>query len=183
DVCSSDLGLLLCLVLALAAAFVVRRVPALPAVGIWAVAFVWTLAALGPPATDAMIQHGLGARILLRTARQLADRDHDGYSSILGGGGCNDHDPRIPPRAADIPGNGIDEDCDGADAKPVVAEKLPTASDRARAFRWKGNVLLITIDALRVDRMRPDLMPRLSKLAAESVVFTNARSQAPNTPR
>jgi arylsulfatase A-like enzyme len=77
----------------------------------------------------------------------------------------------------------VDEDCDGTDARPVAAEKLPTPSERARGFHWKGNVLLITIDALRADRMRPDLMPRVSKLASESVLFTNARAQAPNTPR
>jgi arylsulfatase A-like enzyme len=41
----------------------------------------------------------------------------------------------------------------------------------------------LTIDALRADRVRPDLMPRLAALAARSVEFTNARAQAPNTPR
>jgi hypothetical protein len=58
-----------------------------------------------------MAQHGLGSRLLLRVARHLADRDGDGYAAILGGGDCNDHDPRIHPGAVDIPGNGIDENC------------------------------------------------------------------------
>jgi RHS repeat-associated protein len=42
------------------------------------------------------------------------DDDGDGLSEIQGD--CNDANPAIGPGAADIPNNGIDEDCNGADA-------------------------------------------------------------------
>ncbi len=45
----------------------------------------------------------------------------------------------------------------------------------------KPNILLITIDTWRADRLRPDLTPNLNALATSGVTFTNARSAAPLT--
>jgi Ca2+-binding RTX toxin-like protein len=44
------------------------------------------------------------------------DLDGDGVTPF--GGDCNDADPSIFPGAFDIPGDGIDQDCDGVDAQP-----------------------------------------------------------------
>jgi hypothetical protein len=55
------------------------------------------------------------------------DDDLDGYSEV--DGDCDDDNPGVHPDAEDIPGNGIDEDCDGEDALiPDEADSGDTAT-------------------------------------------------------
>lgn len=51
-----------------------------------------------------------------------ADQDGDGYSVPAD---CNDLNPAIHPGAQDIPGNGIDEDCNGSDARVPHTTAIP----------------------------------------------------------
>ncbi len=121
-------------------------------------------------------------RVLLRVGRALSDRDQDGYAARLGGGDCDDHDPAINPGADDIPENHVDEDCDGVDAQRRF-KATPTATTTKRAGSDKLNILVITIDTLRADRLDEKHMPRAAALAAQGVQFSHAYAQAPNTPR
>jgi len=61
-------------------------------------------------------ERGDHGRDLVRLWRRLLDLDRDGSSALLGGGDCDDRDPARHPGAVDAPGDGIDQDCDGADA-------------------------------------------------------------------
>ncbi len=149
-------------------------------------AFGWSWQRFGgSPRTTRLLAEETGlTRLLLRGARAVADHDHDGYAARLGGGDCNDHDATVNPGAEDIAGDGIDQDCDGADA---VQRAAPVAIDRSatpsRTWRTDLNLLVITIDTLRADRLDEARMPRASELAKRSVRFTRAYAQAPNTPR
>src|SRR5579871_6545447 len=113
----------------------------------------------------------------LETGRALLDFDGDGYARALGGGDCDDADPDIHPGAVDIPGDGIDADCDGQDATdalppPATMAELPTSVPRDL------NLLLVTIDTLRADHLgcygygRPT-SPAIDALAASGALFEN----------
>lgn len=128
-------------------------------------------------------------RIGLALARRATDRDHDGAASTFGGGDCDDRDPRRNPGALDVPGNGIDEDCSGADtplAKTASAGDKPAAAAAPRpALPPDLNLVLITVDTLRPDVgfMGYDLptTPNLDRLAEKSVVFERAYAPASYT--
>lgn len=115
----------------------------------------------------------------------VLDGDRDGYS--VWGGDCDDTDPAVHPLAREVPGNGRDDNCAGGDP-PVGAPPAPAPPTDSPALNaWRAthatpNVVLIFIDTLRVDRVRPDLMPRVAAFAREAVVFTQARTTAPRTP-
>jgi arylsulfatase A-like enzyme len=148
------------------------------------------------PSYAAITDTSWGMRLALKLARHLTDRDHDGYSALFGGGDCDDSRNDVYPGAEDIPGDGIDQDCQGGDAKPVAAEaETPVPSPAAAPARqgaFSGNILIIAIDALRADRLgvagygRPagrSLTPTLDALAGRGSRFTHVWAQAPNTPR
>ncbi len=79
-----------------------------------------------------------------------------------------------------------------AERKPEPAAVAPIAPITPRAGAFAGNLLIVTIDAFRGDRLgvagygRPaghSLTPTLDALAHKGTYFRRAWSQAPNTPR
>jgi arylsulfatase A-like enzyme len=121
----------------------------------------------------------------LEAGRRLLDFDGDGYARALGGGDCDDGDPDVHPGALDLPGDGIDADCDGQDA----TEALPPP---ARMFDLPAsvppdlNLLLVTIDTLRADHLGcygygRATSPAIDALAAQGALFENGWAHAPST--
>ena len=129
----------------------------------------------------------LSARMLSVMAH-LLDWDRDGVAShfAIGGTDCNDLDPDVYPGAFDWPDDGIDQNCNGHDAKPPGA-RLPLSA-LPSSLPQKPHVILITIDALRADHMScygyaRQTTPQLDALAQEtdSIRFAQAWAHAPST--
>lgn len=167
------------------------------------------LAALATPSSNRARQllaertHAAGR--LVAVARTLLDRDGDGHSIIFGEHDCDNGNAQIHPFAADRPGDGVDQDCDGRDAvppppRPADPAGLDVAAYRARLAGWRERPplagplsrtrqlswVLIVLDALRQDQLRPTAdnranHPRLLALAAQSRSFRRAFSLGAGT--
>jgi hypothetical protein len=125
------------------------------------------------------------ASLVIGAARAAVDHDHDGYSPILLGGDCNDHDATVHPGARDLPDNGIDENCSGGDAHAASHMSVPTAP-RPPELQARMNIVMVHLDALRPDHLgfagyaRPT-SPHLDRLRASSTWFARAYTPAPTT--
>lgn len=127
-----------------------------------------------------------------RVARSLQaalDADRDGFSPVFNGGDCNDRNPGINPRAHDIPGNGIDENCSGRDAVLEVQESdghfatLPPGFETVRP-----SFVLLSVDAMRPDHMgvygyRRPTTPNIDRWAQDAARFTRAYTASPRSLR
>ncbi len=149
-----------------------------------AVALVLGAGASEPARKAAAARAGLAAPILA-AARVPLDRDRDGYTRLLGGGDCDDGDPDVNPAAQEWPDDGIDQDCDGKDAtaaflRPPPPHPVPETVPR------DPNVLFVTIDTLRADRLGcygygRETSPEIDDLASDGMVFENGWAHSPST--
>ncbi|NVB82531.1 MAG: sulfatase-like hydrolase/transferase [Kofleriaceae bacterium] len=150
-----------------------------------ALAGTWALGT-SPRARGAIVVYGVASERVARTLWSIADRDGDGYAGPgVGGADCDDADARRSPGAQEIAGNGIDENCTGADAAidPLrTQQRQPSAS----AGSARPNIVLISIDALRADHLgsygyaRPT-SPVLDAFAKTATRFAWAMTSCPST--
>lgn len=127
---------------------------------------------------------------LIELVRTANDLDRDGFGSLLGDIDCAPFDGDINPGARDIPGDDIDQNCDGRDTTlaDLTAPVGPVAPV-PEAFKKPWNILLLTIDTVRYDHTSfggykdkgRDTTPRLSELVAKSTNFTFAHAPAAGT--
>jgi hypothetical protein len=117
--------------------------------------------------------------VALRAARWLADRDGDGFSSLFGGGDCDDSDAGVHPFAIELVGNQRDDNCLSGDLETPAA--LPESHPATTASSERPDVVLITIDAFRADRFTAELTPNLWAYGEQGLVFARAYAAAPFT--
>jgi arylsulfatase A-like enzyme len=131
------------------------------------------------------------ARRVFQLAQVMTDRDGDGFSPYFGGGDGDDSNPDIHPLAAEVPGNGVDDNCIDGDLaasehpRGAVFTRDPGRIEPPGAPRGR-DVIILSIDCLRADHVgcygypKP-LTPNIDRFAAESLVFENAYAAGTNT--
>ncbi len=142
---------------------------------------------------------------LVAVFRALLDFDGDRYSVIFGEQDCDNLDANVHPFAREVPGNGVDEDCDGTDALPPPPPPPPRRAldlagyrralpgwrragdfERVLARTGRYSVVLLVVDALRADQVERTpanlaAYPRLLRLLGESRWFRRAFSTGAGT--
>ena len=84
-----------------------------------------------PPLARAVQAGGGLAATILGALERWTDRDQDGVGAHFGGADCDEGDARSHPGAADLPDDGVDQDCDGADAVSPVAAGVASSGGSA----------------------------------------------------
>jgi choline-sulfatase len=142
--------------------------------------------------------HALSGRLGYAAWTAAFDFDGDGQLSMLGGGDCAPFDPRRYAGAIDIPGNGIDEDCDGTDLRPLAIVPRPRMRVGQDTLPARPSIVLVTVDALAAPRLTAlgglggvgagggagggePLMPNIDRLADRSMLFAHCFSEGPST--
>jgi hypothetical protein len=139
------------------------------------------------PSRGAIVSHGTTSLEIARRIWAFADRDGDRYAGPgVGGADCDDDDPKRSPGALEIPGNGVDENCTGADAGDQGSRRSPRPVSADRKPAKQPNVVLISIDALRADHLGSygygrKTSPALDALAASGVRFVWTFTSCPST--
>ena len=128
---------------------------------------------------------GLGGAIA-RGVRLAFDWDRDGYARVLGGGDCDDGDRTVHPGAAEIPDDGIDQNCIGGDPSIRRAAEDPKFAPVPASIPKDFNVLFITIDTVRADHFSAygyarKTTPNLDAVAAQGTLFEHGWAHAPST--
>jgi arylsulfatase A-like enzyme len=128
----------------------------------------------------------VGGRLGYAVWTAALDFDGDGQLSVLGGGDCAPFDARRHVGALEIPGNGVDEDCDGIDLPRFVMHPRPPMQFGLDALPRRPNVILVTVDALAAPRLAvlgspSSIMPNVDRLAERATLFTHCFAQGPST--
>jgi arylsulfatase A-like enzyme len=158
------------------------RVPALGALGALLV-FAFSVSTRDGHASFLLYDRCLVGGPLAGALRDALDFDRDGACATwVGGADCAEGDASRGPAQREIPGDGIDQDCRGGDApaRPAAAPAAPLLALEC-AKPAKRSVILISVDALRLDVLSRKLTPNLILLASQSLRFTHAYTQMPET--
>ena len=143
----------------------------------------------------AVLSQNMQGQVLAGFAARVSDADGDGFTSWFDGADCAPDDPSVGPHSREIPGNGIDENCNGLDGPRGL--NAPTSAYQERyqesleaiqpiVLGEKPDILLVTWEATRPERSsicgnERDTTPNLAALGKTSSVFTHAWSAGPRT--
>ncbi len=143
-------------------------------------------------ARSLVVVHGTLGKRVAQGLWALADRDGDRYAAAWAGGAdCDDADAARSPGKLEVAGNGIDENCTGADADVAgLAERLANRPASVPELAGPGaarpNVIVISVDALRADHLgawgyERRTSPAIDAFSTRAVRFAWTLTPSPST--
>ena len=154
-------------------------------VGMGVLALAWTLFGEreAPRTSAAVLTRHEPLRVLVALVSPLGDLDGDGASALFGASDCAPFDPFVGPNAAEIAGNGIDDNCLLGD---LADDTLPPLPPFGPAWLQDADLLILSVDALRPDRMSMFGYPRattpnIDRHFADAYRFHDAYAEAAST--
>ena len=155
--------------------------------GLGTVGFAFSVAHIGANENlnTLLWRRSVVARRAYQALAVATDRDGDGFSGLFDGD-LDDSDPGVHPLASEVAGNGVDDNCIGGDGAPPEIAPVGLEPPAPVAPGTARNLLFISIDTLRANRMsvygygRPTT-PRLDEYAKLGVLAERAYSQGSNT--
>ena len=139
-------------------------------------------------ALDAMSRRVVAGRAGHLLVSIALDFDGDGRTLGFGGGDCAPFDRRVYAGAVDVPDNGVDENCDGADLSMSEMADLRGRWDYDVPSAWpkRPDIVFISVDAFSTRSLRSygakrDVAPGIDRFASEGVLFESCFSQGPST--
>lgn len=160
-----------------------RRSVQLGAIALMLAAIAGTYALRGSPAAHtAIVERGIASAPVASALRRLADRDGDGYAAAgAGGTDCDDGNPARSPGEQDVPDNGVDENCTGADAGRMTFG-LRNATRPVPPVQVRPSIVVVSIDALRADHLGAYGYPRRTSPTIDTLATRGVRFEAAYTP-
>lgn len=137
-----------------------------------------------PGVAAALVDRHAPVRWVIAAGARATDFDGDGASSLFGGRDCVPFDARQRSGGDEIAGNGIDDNCLRGDLVDDGEPVLPNDADGPQTSAT--NILVISVDALRPDRMsiygydRPTT-PQIEDAFADAIRFEHAYAEAAST--
>ena len=148
-------------------------------------ALAWTLfgARHEPRVAAGLLPRHEPMRVFMALVAPLGDLDGDHASLLFGGRDCAALDPFVGPHAAEIAGNGVDDNCLLGD---LADDSLPALPAFGPAWLAGADILILSVDALRPDRMSMFGYPRrttpeIDRHFADAYRFHDAYAEAAST--
>lgn len=122
-------------------------------------------------------------RVLMALVGPFGDLDGDHASGLFGGRDCAAFDAHVGPHAPEIAGNGVDDNCLLGD---LADDTLPPIPEFGPAWLTDADLLIISVDALRADRMSlygypRQTTPNIDRHFADAYRFREAYAEADST--
>lgn len=116
---------------------------------------------------------------LISAGHRFTDFDGDHHGAIFAQADCSPFDGHVFPGQHEVPGNAVDENCNGR-AAPASSAAWVRAQESLNPLppQYRGDIVIVLVDTLRRDTALDPSMTAFSSFARDGLSFTRAYSES-----